>query len=205
MSSSQKQAVITLIEKKGKDRVFLENWRPISLVNVDAKIMSKVIASRIKNVLPEIIHHNQTGFVKDRYIGETIRSIYDIMDYTVEENIPGLMIFIDFEKAFDSVEWDFLFECLESFNFGPNFLNWVKTFYKNIQSCTINNGTASNYFVLERGIRQGDPLSPYLFIVVVETLAIAIRQNKEIKGISIENEETKLFNTRMTLLQCSRI
>ena len=72
MSSSQKQAVITLIEKKGKDRAFLENWRPISLVNVDAKIMSKVIASRIKNVLPEIIHHNQTGFVKDRYIGEII-------------------------------------------------------------------------------------------------------------------------------------
>ena len=193
MSSSQKQAVITLIEKKGKDRTFLENWRPISLVNVDAKIMSKVIASRIKNVLPEIIHHNQTGFVKDRYIGETIQSIYDLMDYTVEENIPGLMIFIDFEKAFDSVEWDFLLECLESFNFRPNFLNWVKTFYKNIQSCTINHGSASNYFVLERGVRQGDPLSPYLFIVVVETLAIAIRQNKDIKGISIENEETKLL------------
>ena len=191
MSSSQKQAVITLIEKKGKDRTFLENWRPISLVNVDEKIMSKVIASRIKNVLPGIIH--QTGYVKDRFIGETIRSIYDVMDYTVEENIPGLRIFIDFEKAFDSVEWDFLYKCLESFNFGPDFLKWVKTFYKNMQSCTINNGTASNYFVLERGVRQGDPLSPYLFIAVVETLAIAIRQNKDIKGISIENEEIKLL------------
>ena len=72
--------------------------------------MSKVIASRIKNVLPGIIH--QTGYVKDRFIGETIRSIYDVMDYTVEENIPGLRIFIDFEKAFDSVEWDFLYKCL---------------------------------------------------------------------------------------------
>ena len=103
------------------------------------------------------------------------------------------MIFIDFEKVFDSVEWDFLYKCLESFNFGPDFLKWVKTFYKNMQSCTINNGTASNYFVLERGVRQGDPLSPYLFIAVVETLAIAIRQNKDIKGISIKNEETKLL------------
>ena len=75
MSNSQKQAVITLTEKKGKDRSFLENWRPISLINVDAKIMSNVIATRIKNVLPDIIHYNQTGFVKDRYISETIQSI----------------------------------------------------------------------------------------------------------------------------------
>ena len=87
MSSSQKQAVITLIEKKGKDRTFLENWRPISLVNVDAKIMSKLIASRIKNVLPGIIHHNQTGYVKDRFIGETIRSIYDIMIHELLKRI----------------------------------------------------------------------------------------------------------------------
>ena len=83
MSSSQKQAIITLIEKKGKDRSLLENWRPISLVNVDTKIMTKAIASRIKNVLPDIIHPNQTGYVKDRFIGETIRSIYDVMDFTV--------------------------------------------------------------------------------------------------------------------------
>ena len=72
MSRSQKQAVITLIEKKGKDRLLLENWRPISLVNIDAKIMSKVIVTRIKNVLPNIIHHNQTCYNKDRYIGETV-------------------------------------------------------------------------------------------------------------------------------------
>jgi len=165
MSSSQKQAVITLIEKKGKDRSLLENWRPISLVNVDAKIMSKAIATRIKNVLPNIIHHNQTGFIKDRYIGETVRSIFDIMDSTAEENIPGLLIFIDFQKAFDSLEQNFLQRCLESFNFGSDFIRWVMTFYKNIQSCVINNGITSDYFIIERGVRQGDPLSPYLFVV----------------------------------------
>ena len=80
MSCTQKQAVIALIEKKGKDRSFVENWCPISLFNVDTRIMSKVFASRIKSVLPNIIHHNQTSYVKDRFIGETIRSIYDIMD-----------------------------------------------------------------------------------------------------------------------------
>ena len=105
MSNSQKQAitfVITLIEKQGKDCTLIENWRPISLVNVDAKIISKVIASRIKNVFPHIIHCNQTGYVKDRYVGERVRSILDIMDFTEKENIHGLMIFIDFRKAFDT-------------------------------------------------------------------------------------------------------
>ena len=165
----------------------------LSLVNVDTKIMSKVIEARVRNVLRSIIHYNQTGYVKDRFIGEAIRSIFDIKDFTAKENIPGLLLFIDFQKAFDSVEWEFLIESLKKFNFGRGFLQWVKTFYNNIQSCVINNGVSSNFFTLERGVRQGDPLSPYLFIIAVETLAIAIRQKESIKGITIGTEETKLL------------
>ena len=112
MSPSQRQAVITLIEKQDKDRTYLENWRPISLTNVDAKIASKVIATRIVKVLSEIIHSNQTGYVSGHYIGEAARSILDIMDYTKTYDIPGLLLFIDFEKAFDSLEWNFMFKCL---------------------------------------------------------------------------------------------
>ena len=156
-------------------------------------MISKVIATRIKDVLPFIIHHNQTGYVKERYISETIRSIFDIMDLTEKENMPGLLIFIDFEKAFDSLEWNFLFKCLNAFNFGPNFTRWIKTLYKNIKSCVVNNGLCSDVFDLTRGVRQGDPLSPYLFLLAVETLAIAIRANVEIKGIVINQEETKLL------------
>ena len=78
--------------------------------------------SKVKKVLPRIIHYNQTGYVKDRFIGEAMRSIFDIMDFTAKENIPGLLLFIDFQKAFDSVEWEFLIESLEKFNFGRDFL-----------------------------------------------------------------------------------
>ena len=116
------------------------------------------------------------------------------MDFTAKQDIPGLLIFIDFWKAFNSLECNFLQKCLESFNFGPNFICWVMTFYKNIQSCVINDGITSNYFTIERGVREGDPLSPYLFMVAVKTLAIGIRQNSTIKGITIGKEETKLLH-----------
>ena len=122
MSPSQRRAIITLIEKQDKDRNYLENWRPISLTNVDAKIASKVIATRIVKVLPEIIHSNQTGYVPGRYIGEAARSILDMMDYTKFYDIPGMLLFIDFEKAFDSLEWSYMFKCLEVFGFGPSLI-----------------------------------------------------------------------------------
>ena len=108
--------------------------------------MSKVIAATLKKVLPIIIHYNQTGYVKGRFIGEAIRSIFDIIDFTAKENIPGLLLFIDFQKTFDSVEWEFLIESLKKLNFGRDFLQWVKTFYNNIQSRVINSVVSSNFF-----------------------------------------------------------
>ena len=106
------------------DRTLIENWRPISLVYADPKIITKVIANRIKDLLPSIIHHNETGYVKEGYIGEMVRWIFDIMDLTDKENMPGLLIFIDFEKAFNALEWNFLYV----FNFGLNFKRWIKSF-----------------------------------------------------------------------------
>ena len=103
MTTSQRQAITTLIDKKGKDRSYSENWRPIPLVNVDAKIASRVIANRIKCRLPDIIHHNQSGFIKDTFIGERARSLFDIIDHTEPSELPAMMIFIDFEKAFDLI------------------------------------------------------------------------------------------------------
>ena len=107
------------------------------------------------------------------------------MEYTKVKKLPGLLLFIDFEKAFDSLEWDFLEKCLEKFNFGPEFRRWVHIFYNDAQSCVINNGLCSHYFHIKRGVRQGDPLSPYLFVTAVEILAIAVRNQENIKGITI--------------------
>ena len=99
LSNSQKQAIITLIEKKGKDKSMIRNWRPISLINVDAKIASKTLAKRLEKVLSEIIHSNQNAFVKGRSIFDAIRTIDDLMEYTKEKDLPGILVAIDFEKV----------------------------------------------------------------------------------------------------------
>ena len=192
LSNSQKQAIITLIEKKDKDKRKISNWRPISLINVDVKIGSKAIALRLQTVLPRIIHHNQHAYVKGRTINDAIRTIDDILVYTERYGINGKMLAIDFQKAFDSVNRNFLFSTLAAFNFGSSFIQWIQTFYQNISSCVLNNGFSTGPFEIQRGVRQGDPLSPYLFIIVLEVLAVSIRKNKDIQGIVVDGIEVKL-------------
>ena len=179
--------------KIGKDSNYLENWRPISLTNIDAKIVSEVLAARIIPVLPKIINSTQTGYVKGRFIGEAARSILDVMDYAKNQNILGILLFIDFEKAFDSLDWNFmLLRSLNVFGFGPSVIRWIETLYTNISRCVLNNRLCSPYFEVKRGVRRGDPLSPYLFIIAAEIVAIAIQTNMDIHGLQIGKEEFKL-------------
>ncbi|KAL9983067.1 hypothetical protein ACROYT_G005195 [Oculina patagonica] len=110
LSTTQKEAVITLIEKKNRDRRLIKNWRPISLVNVDVKIGSKAISKRLEKVLPHIIHYDQNAFVKGRTIFDAVRTINDVIDFTKLKSYRGILTAIDFEKAFDSLNWDFLFK-----------------------------------------------------------------------------------------------
>ena len=190
LSIEQKRGILTLIPKKGKDLRRLKHWRPLTLLNTDYKILTKLLAIRLQKVISSLISRDQSGYIKGRFIGENIRNIYDIIDFTALNNIEGMIVAIDFEKAFDSISWEFLFETLKCFNFGDNFIKWVKILYSSPECCVINNGYYSEFFQITRGIRQGCPISALLFILVVEIMAIHIRQNPNIHGIKYaQNEE----------------
>ena len=132
------------------------------------------------------------------YIGESVRLVKDLLEYAEKEDLTGIMFSSDFEKAFDSIDHCFLFACLKRFGFGTQFVQWVKTLFKNAQSCVMNNGFSTGYFVLERGTtRQGDPLSAYLFILAIEVLLIHVRDSELVRGIPVIDKEIKLDATLM--------
>lgn len=192
MSISHRRGVITCIPKSDKNRCYLKNWRPISLLIAIYKLASACISSRLKQVLPSIIHQDQKGFLAGRFIGENTRLMYDVLFDTNKQQIPGLLLLIDFEKAFDSVSWQFINKVLQFFKFGPSLQKWVKILYSDIQSCVIQNGHFSEFFEVERGCRHGDPLSPYLFVLCAEILGLMVRQDNSIKGININGTVTVL-------------
>ena len=111
------------------------------------------------------------------------------MQYTEENNIPGVLLMIDFEKAFDTVSWKFIHKCLEFFNFGPTIQSWIATFQYNIESSVTQAGYLSKFFKPGRGCRQGDPISPYLFLLCAEILAYKIKSNQNIHGVQINDIE----------------
>ena len=111
--------------------------------------------------------------------------IADLMNFTDVNNIPGILLFIDFEKAFDTLEWSFLHRVLEIFNFGPKIRKWVSILYNDIESGVMNGGYMTNYFKVSRGVRQGCPLSPFLFVLAVEILALKLRLDPDCKGIRL--------------------
>ena len=192
LSFDQRRGIITLIPKKGKKRILLKNWRPISLLNIDYKILTKCLAHRLHSVLPSIINTDQSGFLKDRYIGENIRTVADILDYTSLKQKPGIILLLDFEKAFDTIRWSFIIDSLKWFNFGPEFIQWIKVIYTDIESTVLNYGHTTGFFKLQRGIRQGCPISPYLFIIAAELLANGIRNDKSVQGIKVGQSEIKI-------------
>ena len=186
-----RRGIISLLEKRNQDPLRLKCWRPPSLLNLDNKIYSKTLARRLQSVQHKLIHYSQTGFVKGRHLAENIVKIMEIMQQCEDSNIDGLLISFDFMKAFDTVEYRTIFLTMEKFNFGTNFIEMTKVLYNKPLACAYNNGFWSEFFEPTRGTRQGCCYSPIVFTLVVEILGLAIRQNENIKGIKVGEEEIK--------------
>ena len=139
LTVSLRQSVITCLPKGSKDRKLIQNWWPISLLCSINKLASAVIANRLKPHV-EYISKSQSGLIKGRRIEEGTRLVYDVMSYAEKGTIPGLLMLIDFKKAFDSVSWNFLYEILKTFGFDKNFLNWIKLFNCDISAYVIQCG-----------------------------------------------------------------
>ena len=180
------------IPKGDKLRNKLKNWRPITLLNSIYKFYSAIWANRIKQFLPKLINPNQTGFVQNRFIGENTRLTLDILTESIKENTSGLLILVDFEKAFDSISWDYISKILKSFNFSDSSIQVVKSLQKNSLSKIIQNGHSSEIIKLARGCRQGDPISPYIFVLAVELLGVSIRENTELQGYTVKGREHRI-------------
>ena len=147
--------------------------------------MSKAISNKLKTALPTLISSQQIAFVKNRFIGESGRLISSIIEISGCFNITGFLVTMDIEKAFDSLDHRFLISVLKKFGFWKNFITWIEILLKDQQLCVINGGTTIQYFNLERDARQGDPVSVYLFILMLEILFLFIQKHPEIKGIEI--------------------
>ena len=132
------------------------------------KIISKVLSTWIKNVLPFLIFSNLTAYVKNRFKSESGRVISDILEIANTLALESFLVTVDIEKAFDSINHCFLLQVVRKFEFGIDFVNWNKTILKNQEFCIINGGKTTKYFQLERVARQGDLISAYIFVPVLE-------------------------------------
>ena len=201
--TSSRKSVITCLPKENKDRKLKKNWCPVSLLCVIYKLPSAAISERLKHFLDILISQSQSGFIQGRRIGESTRLIkYDLIHYTDEKRTPGLLMLIDFEKAFDSVSWKFLYKVLEIFGFDEKFINRIKLFKNNINAHILQCGFLSSAIPIERGCRQGDPIAPYLFLLVAKILSLLIEKNSDIKGIQVRKQMIKVtqFTDDTTLL-----
>lgn len=190
---SRRLALSSSYLKKNSDRLSLSSWRPITLLNNDLKILSKAIAKRIQSVICDIVEEDQTGFIRGRKIHENLSNIQNVIDYTNYNQQTGLLLAIDYTKAFDTTRLELIFKALNLFGFGQFIQSSVKLLFTDIKSCVLNAGTSSGFFFPQRGIRQGCCVSPALFVITVELLAILVRKNQAIRGIKIAGK-TPVFS-----------
>ena len=167
------------------------SYRPISLMSCDTKILCKALARRIESYLPKLISNDQNGFILGRQGFHNIRRLLNIL-YEKQSALDHAFLSLDAEKAFDRIEWRYLFETLKRFGLGEKYLKWIELLYTEPTAKIVTNNQTSTPIKLCRSTRQGCPLSPLLFIFAIEPLAMAIRNSPEITGIKIGEAEHRL-------------
>lgn len=185
LSQSQKLSYISLLCKDPTNSTDMKNWRPISLLNVDYKIISKVLTNRLNTVIENVVHPDQTCSVKSRSILDNVHLLRNIIDYVNQKELTCIFLNLDQEKAFDRVSYEYLFTVLENLGFKESFVRWIKILYHDISSSVIVNNFISKPFNILRGVRQGCSLSPLLYVLVLEPFANKIRNDISIKGLQL--------------------
>lgn len=193
-------SLIKLIPKKGSDTRYPENLRPISLLNIDYKIITRVIVNRMTNILPQLIETPQKA-VNGRQIHHNLFSLAQAMQYANDKQEETYFVMIDIMKAFDSIGHDWIYLVLEKFGFGSTFLSFIKACLSNNKARVIlPNGHLSKGFKVLSGVRQGDTISPLLFVIVMEPFIRAVLNEQEVKGIEIRlSQNFKLFDSSFFL------
>ena len=182
---SQREALIALIFKKG-DRLDHKNWRPMSLLNVDYKLCARVLAGRILKVIATVVTPDQTCGDRVVILARTSPFLREVVKLANEYNLPVALLSLGQEKAFDRVDWPFLFATLAKLGFGDNFIRWVRLLYTDVRSSVLVNGYTSRPFKpSHRGVRQECPLSPLLYVLSMEVLAANVRCHPDITGLRL--------------------
>ena len=186
---SHREGIITMIPKAGRSPDSIKGWRPITLLNVDFKIISAAVTARLQSVADKLIDESQTAYIKGRFIGENTRLVYDVINHLLERKDSGMILSADFEAAFDSISWRFLSQVLDKYGFGPNFREIIDRLYLNMENFSriSLNGHLGEKIYFKCGIRQGDPASGYLFNLAVNILAQQIKRSNLLTGIKIFN------------------